>query len=105
MCMWVGQDSIGAWIELFSWFFWVIAFKLDQGCNCHPVLGLWATMISSGFAFFAASSVKGIGRGLVVQLALRGTLFRSLLGSGNSRGSFWPWCESRVPDIGCGLND
>lgn len=56
--MWARQDSIGAWIELFAWLFWVIAFELDQGCNCYPVLGSWATMISSSSTLVATSSVE-----------------------------------------------
>ena len=57
--MFAGQDSIGAWIELFTWFFWVIAFELDQGSNRYPVLGSWVTMISQGFALVVGCSVKG----------------------------------------------
>lgn len=64
--MWVGQDSIGVWFELCAWIFWGIAFELDQGCDHFPVLGSWATMILSVSTLVATSSVKGIGRGVVL---------------------------------------
>lgn len=67
----------------------MITFKLDQGCECCPVLRTWATMIPSVSALVATSSMKEIGCGIVKALLCSvrvgvGELFRSLQVGGKS---------------------